>query len=54
MGRNTRPEPCPASSLGGAQVVNLMHLTNPKHPRTIRTFKTATSILPDDPRKPVS
>lgn len=33
------------------QVVNVMDLNDPKHPRTIRTFKGVTSILPDDSRK---
>ena len=33
------------------QVVNVMDLSDPKHPRTIRTFSGVTSILPDDTRK---
>jgi hypothetical protein len=28
-----------------------MDLSDPKHPRTIRTFNGVTSILPDDTRK---
>ena len=33
------------------QVVNVMDLSDPKHPRTVRTFNGVTSILPDDTRK---
>jgi hypothetical protein len=33
------------------QVVNVMDLSDPKHPRTIQTFSGVTSILPDDTRK---
>lgn len=33
------------------QVVNVIDLSDPKHPRTIRTFNGVTSILPDDARK---
>lgn len=33
------------------QVVNVMDLSDPKHPRTIRTFSGVTSILPDGTRK---
>jgi hypothetical protein len=31
--------------------VNVIDLSDPKHPRTIRTFNGVTSILPDDARK---
>ena len=30
------------------QVVNVMDLSDPKHPRTVQTFSGVTSILPDD------
>jgi hypothetical protein len=33
------------------QVVNVMDMSDPKHPRTIQTFSGVTSILPDDTRK---
>jgi hypothetical protein len=33
------------------QVLSVMDLTDPKHPRTIQTFSGVTSILPDDTRK---
>jgi hypothetical protein len=33
------------------QVVNVMDLSDPKHPRTIQTFAGVTSVLPDDTRK---
>ncbi len=33
------------------QVVNVMDLSDPKHPRTVKTFSGVTSILPDDTRK---
>jgi hypothetical protein len=33
------------------QVVNLMDLSDPKHPRTVQTFSGVTSILPDDTRQ---
>ena len=33
------------------QVVNVMDLSDPKHPRTVQTFSGVTSILPDDTRK---
>lgn len=33
------------------QVVNVMDLSDVKHPRTIQTFSGVTSILPDDTRK---
>ena len=33
------------------QVVNVMDLSDPKHPRTIQTFSGVTSILPDDTRE---
>ena len=33
------------------QVVNVMDLNDPKHPRTVETFTGVTSILPDDARK---
>ncbi len=33
------------------QVVNVMDLSDPKHPRTVQTFGGVTSILPDDTRK---
>jgi len=33
------------------QVVNVMDLSDPKHPRTIQAFSGVTSILPDDSRK---
>jgi hypothetical protein len=33
------------------QVVNLMDMSDPKHPRTVQTFSGVTSILPDDTRK---
>jgi hypothetical protein len=33
------------------QVVNVMDLSDPKHPRTVQTFSGVTSILPDDTRQ---
>jgi hypothetical protein len=33
------------------QVVNVMDMSDPKHPRTIQTFTGVTSLLPDDARK---
>jgi hypothetical protein len=33
------------------QVVNVMDLSDPKHPRAIRTFNGVTSLLTDDSRK---
>ena len=33
------------------QVVNVMDLSDPAHPRTIQTFSGVTSILPDDTRQ---
>jgi hypothetical protein len=33
------------------QVVNVMDLSDPKHPRTVQTFNGVTSILPDDTRQ---
>jgi hypothetical protein len=33
------------------QVVNVMDLSDPRHPRTVQTFSGVTSILPDDARK---
>lgn len=33
------------------QVVNVMDLSDPMHPRSIRAFSGVTSILPDDARK---
>lgn len=33
------------------QVVNVMDLSDPKHPRTIQTFSGVTSVLPDDTRE---
>ena len=39
------------SSTVPTQVVNVMDLSDPKHPRTVRTFNGVTSILPDDTRK---
>jgi hypothetical protein len=44
---STSPQP----STVPTQVVNVMDLSDPKHPRTIRTFNGVTSILPDDTRK---
>jgi hypothetical protein len=41
---STSPQP----STVPTQVVNVMDLSDPKHPRTIRTFNGVTSILPDD------
>jgi len=34
-----------------SQVVNVMDLSDPKHPRTVQTFNGVTSILPDDTRQ---
>jgi hypothetical protein len=39
------------ASTVSAQVLNLMDLSDPKHPRTLQTFTGVTSILPDDTRK---
>lgn len=44
---STSPQPTTVPT----QVVNVMDLSDPKHPRTIRTFNGVTSILPDDTRK---
>jgi hypothetical protein len=33
------------------QVVNVMDMSDPKHPRTIQSFSGVTSILPDDTRE---
>ena len=44
---STSPQPTTVPT----QVVNVMDLSDPKHPRTIRTFNGVTSILPDDKRK---
>jgi hypothetical protein len=41
----------PQASTVSTQVVHVMNLSDPKHPRTVQTFSGVTSILPDDTRK---
>jgi hypothetical protein len=39
------------NSTVSTRVVNVMDLSDPTHPRTVKTFTGVTSILPDDTRK---
>src|ERR1700693_25651 len=44
---STSPQPTTVPT----QVVKVMDLGDPKHPRTIQTFSGVTSVLPDDTRE---
>jgi hypothetical protein len=46
-----KPTTSEQASTVQTQVVNVMDLSDPKHPRTIRTFNGVTSLLTDDSRK---
>jgi hypothetical protein len=50
-GDNTKPPAAPAPVVLPTETVRLVDLSDPKHPKTLKTFKNVTSMLPDDSRK---